>query len=276
MQYTTNYNLNIVEGTDIVNPMSVDNPNYTTIDTTMYANECNSIGSATELKTGTVHALTRVKANQNVFRFRATARYVAGDTFTVDGNVVTAQLPDGSALADGAYIIGSDVLCALIGTQLTLFVSINNAEQIMYDQNTSVKQYIDNMVVNSLTSDDTTKALSAKQGKELKKILDGEDYTDTDYGNNKYTLRNKTVSLMIEGRNNVSLAGWGNVQIGQIPAGMRPGYTINYPLALQNADNAQRNCVLTISAGGVISIINQSSANVTISAMLRTIVTYNI
>ena len=32
MTNTTYYNLNIVEGTDIVNPLTVDNPNYEKID----------------------------------------------------------------------------------------------------------------------------------------------------------------------------------------------------------------------------------------------------
>lgn len=170
MTQTTNYELNIVEGTDIVNPMSVDNPNYQTIDTVMYANECNSIGSATELKSGTVHALTRVKSNQGVFRFRATSRYVAGDTFSVDGASVTAQLPDGSALADGAYIIGSDVLCALIGTQLTLFVSINNAEQIMVDQNTSVADYLEDLNATQVEYDTSVTTKSAIDGVSALKI----------------------------------------------------------------------------------------------------------
>ena len=32
MQKTTNYELNIVEGSDIVNPLTVDNPYYSKID----------------------------------------------------------------------------------------------------------------------------------------------------------------------------------------------------------------------------------------------------
>lgn len=122
MEYSEHYGLNLVEGSDTVNPMTVDKPNYEKIDETMYANECASVGTATELTTGTVHALTREKENQEVFRFRATSNYTVGDTFTVDGVVVSAQMSDGTTLADRCYIIGSDVLCALIGTQLTLFI----------------------------------------------------------------------------------------------------------------------------------------------------------
>lgn len=122
MEYSEHYGLNLVEGNDTVNPMTVDKPNYEKIDETMYANECAGVGTATELTTGTVHALTREKENQGVFRFRATSNYILGDTFTVDGVTVSAQMSDGTTLADRCYIIGSDVLCALIGTQLTLFI----------------------------------------------------------------------------------------------------------------------------------------------------------
>ena len=138
MEYSEHYGLNLVEGTDTVNPMTVDKPNYEKIDETMYANECASVGTATELTTGTVHALTRDKENQNVFRFRATSNYTVGDTFTVDGDVVTAQMSDGTTLADRCYIIGSDVLCALIGTQLTLFIPKKYDANNVMDGNVSV------------------------------------------------------------------------------------------------------------------------------------------
>lgn len=228
MQYTTNYNLNIVEGTDIVNPMSVDNPNYSTIDSVMYANECNAIGSATELKSGTVHALTRVKANQNVFRFRATARYVAGDTFTVDGNVVTAQLPDGSALADGAYIIGSDVLCALVGSQLTLFVSINNGEQIMYDQNTSVNQKIDDV------ASDVSSATSIKSSTNT----NGSDYST--YVENTYSSTAREINHIIS----IHLV----FSLNAVPASS--GYKEIYKLPTTITKPLENTAVFTVTSSG--------------------------
>lgn len=131
-------------------------------------------------------------------------------------------------------------------------------------------------VVNNLTSTSTTSALSAYQGKALLDFLNGRDYIDTDYGNNTYKLRGKTVTLIIEGRTNITLSAWGNVQIGQVPQDMRPAYSVNYPLPLQAADNSQRNVVLTVSQGGIISLINQSGGSVTVGATLRTTVTYNI
>ena len=123
MRKSTNFNLNLVEGNDLVNPLVQDVPNYEAIDEQMYKNQCNSIGLATELKSGTVHALTRHIPNGAVFRFQATSNFTAGDTFTVDGIQVSALTPSGETLASGCYIIGSEVLCVLRETLLTVYVS---------------------------------------------------------------------------------------------------------------------------------------------------------
>lgn len=123
MRTTTNYGLNIAEGTDKYNHLTVDNPNYETIDGQMKTNEINGSPSATELRSGTVHAITRSKPDASMFHFTATSNYTAGETFTVDGVQVTALLPSGESLGSGAYIIGSEVLCCLRETLLTLFIS---------------------------------------------------------------------------------------------------------------------------------------------------------
>ena len=123
MRKSTNFNLNLVEGNDLVNPLVQDVPNYEAIDEQMYKNECNSIGIATELKSGTVHALTRTIPDAPMFRFQATSNFTAGDTFTVDGIQVSALTPSGETLASGCYIIGSEVLCVLRETLLTVYVS---------------------------------------------------------------------------------------------------------------------------------------------------------
>ena len=123
MRKSTNFNLNIVEGSDLVNPLIQDVPNYETIDEQMYKNECNSIGIATELKNGTVHALTRTIPNAPMFRFKATSNFTAGDTFTVDGIQASALTPSGETLASGCYVIGSEVLCVLRESLLTVYVS---------------------------------------------------------------------------------------------------------------------------------------------------------
>ena len=122
---TTNYGYNISDGADLVNPLTDIFPNFTAIDGDLKAVSDTAITTATELKTGTVHALTRTDADRDAIRFTATANFTAGETFTVDGVQVTALTTSGEALTTGAYIIGSEVFAILKGTLLTMFVSQN-------------------------------------------------------------------------------------------------------------------------------------------------------
>ena len=121
MTTTTYYELNIVEGTDIVNPLTVDNPNYNKIDEVMHNNSVSGVTLATEIANATVHAITRENSECAVIRFIATSNWKAGDTVTVDGVAVTALLPSGETLPDGAYVINANVLCILTGTNLTVY-----------------------------------------------------------------------------------------------------------------------------------------------------------
>lgn len=123
MQSTTNYSMNLVEGTDIVNVPVQLNPNFQTIDQEMFSNKQATIGTATEVVTGTVHAVVRSNVDADVFRFTATGAWTAGDTMTLDGSAVTVHLTDGTAPATGAYIIGAEVLAVVTGTLVTLITS---------------------------------------------------------------------------------------------------------------------------------------------------------
>ena len=136
MTTTTYYNLNIVEGTDIVNPLIVDNPNYEKIDEVMHDNAVSGVTLATEIANATVHAITRENSECSVIRFIATSEWKAGDTVTVDGVPVTALLPSGETLPDGAYVINANVLCILTGTNLTVYAErkkTDNAVDIAYN-----------------------------------------------------------------------------------------------------------------------------------------------
>lgn len=135
MEKTTYYNLNIVEGTDIVNPLVVDNPNYEKIDDSMHTNAVNGVTLATEIANARVHALTRANSECAVIRFIATSEWMSGDTMTVDGVTVTTQLPSGESLPDGAYVINANVLCILTGTNLTVYAErkkTDSASEITY------------------------------------------------------------------------------------------------------------------------------------------------
>lgn len=139
MTTTTYYNLNIVEGTDIVNPLTVDNPNYEKIDEEMHNNAVSGVTLATEIANATVHAITRENSECSVIRFIATSRWKAGDTATVDGVPVTVLLPSGETLPDGAYVINANVLCILTGTILTVYAErkkVDNANEISYNDTT--------------------------------------------------------------------------------------------------------------------------------------------
>lgn len=121
---TSNYGLFIAEGTDIFNPLTQTNSSYEKIDGQMKKNADNSVTNATETKTGTVHALVREVQSASVIRFMATSDYVSGDTFTVDGVVVSTVTTSGESIPDGAFIAGNSVIGVLVNNRLTLYVSV--------------------------------------------------------------------------------------------------------------------------------------------------------
>ena len=139
MTTTTYYDLNIVEGTDIVNPLIVENPNYEKIDKVMHDSAVSGVTLATEIANATVHSITRENSECAVIRFIATSVWKAGDTVTVDGVPVTALLPSGETLPNGAYVINANVLCILTGTNLTVYAerkNTENANAIAYNNTT--------------------------------------------------------------------------------------------------------------------------------------------
>ncbi len=158
MYTTTHYSLNIVEGTDVVNPLVQQNPNFETIDTAMYANKQASVGTGTELTAGSVHTITRANPDSNYVRFTATSNWTAGDSMIVDSTPVTVYLSDGKTPATGAYVINTEVLILVNGSRVTLLTSgKQNAEQVSYDNNdsgmnaTDVQEAIDENHANILT-----------------------------------------------------------------------------------------------------------------------------
>lgn len=138
MNYTTNYNLNKPEGTDLYNHLTIDNPNMDTIDAAMHANKLQAIGDATELVSGTVHAITRADGDQNIFRFKATGDFKVGDTITVDGVTVNAYTTGGQPLLNDAYVLSAEVVCILDGTSLWVLVNKTpDASEVDYDNSVS-------------------------------------------------------------------------------------------------------------------------------------------
>lgn len=121
MRESEHFNLFLAEGSDIVNPLVQDVQNYVDIDAQMFKNQNAGVQNATELKSGTVHAITRNVPDAQFITFTATSNYTAGETFTVDGVQVSALTVSGETLPTGAYVINSQVLCVLKGTLLTFY-----------------------------------------------------------------------------------------------------------------------------------------------------------
>ena len=151
MQYTSNYNLLLPEGTDTVNLLTQMNPNTTAIDSAMQANKAATVGRATELTAGTVHAITRNNTDSPVFAFTATSNWTAGDSMSVDGVACSVYVSDGTTPATGAYVINSEVVGIIQGSRVTLLISgasSADAADVSYDNTTS-----------GLTADDVQEAL---------------------------------------------------------------------------------------------------------------------
>ena len=111
---TTYYEFNKPAGSDLVNPLVDQIPNWDKADNALHGLSVNSIGTATEVVALGVHALTRVhQPDAKFIQFIATGDYDAGETFTLDGVAIAAAYPDGSPLAEDAYVTGATVLIGL-------------------------------------------------------------------------------------------------------------------------------------------------------------------
>lgn len=123
MKTTTNYGFKQYEGSDLFNPLTVEAQNIQAIDNNMGKNRDAGVQSATEVKSGTVHAITREVPSSPIIRFVATSDWTAGDTCTVDGVQVSTLLPNAETLPTGAWKINANVLCILTGTVLTVYTT---------------------------------------------------------------------------------------------------------------------------------------------------------
>ena len=135
MSATPNFGFEVPVGSDTVNLLTQNYPNWTSLDSILQAIKDAGVTTATETKVGTVHQLVRTVSSCNVLRFTATSNYASGDTFTVDGNAVTTTTPGGTSLDAGAFVINQSVIGVLNGSVLTLAVggSSSDASGISYD-----------------------------------------------------------------------------------------------------------------------------------------------
>ena len=172
-QTTANFGFNIAEGTDAVNLLTQCYPNFTSLDSILQAIKETGVTIATDTKVGTVHQLVRTDTDCNMFRFIATGNYASGDTFTVDGNAVTATAMDGTSLPAGAFVINQSVVGILNGLVLTIVgvtgASSVAAQDVTYDNTgsglnaTDVQNAIDECVagIEQAIGTELTASLSA-------------------------------------------------------------------------------------------------------------------
>lgn len=123
---TTHYNLQKAEANDIVNGLLPANTNLDKIDTAMFNNLNSGLHNASHTKTGTVHALVRTVTTANFFKFSATDDFRTGDTFTLDGEVITARTQAYAGLPDYAFRTGSEVIAITDHGVLTIYCAGDN------------------------------------------------------------------------------------------------------------------------------------------------------
>lgn len=266
MLQTDNYGLNIVEGTDKVNPLTQLNPNFETIDEQMKMNELASVGNSTELTTGTVHAITRGEENP-VFRFTATSVWHSGDTMTVDGVQVSVLTTSGETVPEGAYVIGAEVIGILKGSVVTLYYTARkvaeatNAEQLGGQEASyyGTKAEVDN--AQTLAEAAATVAQSALDVVTNKTTLDTESHAQTIYNSGTSISIAITKHCMLEIVNQVNY----NASV----AGTRAFVSVNgksvgtIQVAKNNATNQSSTlCIPNLNNGDMVQIntIEQLSA----------------
>ena len=168
MTNTTNYQLKKVEGADLFNPLTQINPNWDDIDDAMKANQQAGVTNATHNKSGTLHAIVRAVAGVPVLRFTATGDFRTGDTFTVDGQNVTARLPDGTSLPDYAFRINSNIIAIQAGGVLTI---VTNGASVNLEGYMETSDYVGSGATGKVhaaeVADSATTATSANNASNL-------------------------------------------------------------------------------------------------------------
>lgn len=93
----------------------LDVTEYEQVGTEFHAADVNAacLLEADHAKAGTVHALTTPNVDTENIKFRATAPYVKGDTFTLNGVACPVQTISGRPLETGYFKAGAMVHCLL-------------------------------------------------------------------------------------------------------------------------------------------------------------------
>lgn len=126
---TTQYlKLNKPSGSDLVNPLTDTFPNWDIVDEAYHGLDIRAIGSATELVSQGVHAITVLNTDCKTIKWTATANFTAGETFTINGIQCNAHLPSGEALGTNAYVSGAQVIASLNADNSAMTVYVPQGE----------------------------------------------------------------------------------------------------------------------------------------------------
>lgn len=126
---TTQYlKLNKPSGSDLVNPLTDTFPNWDIVDDAYHGLDIRALGSATELVSQGVHAITVLNTDCKTIKWTATANFTAGETFTINGIQCNAYLPSGEALGTNAYVSGAQVIASLNADNSAMTVYVPQGE----------------------------------------------------------------------------------------------------------------------------------------------------
>lgn len=118
MRQTVNYKLNIPEGSDYVNPLVQNLPNFTLIDEIMKDNERGRLFNYGVTKTGNIFTVDVTNKDAQFFRFIAPADFEEGDKINLNEKELPAIDQSGNPLTAKAFIGGAHVICFLSSTDV--------------------------------------------------------------------------------------------------------------------------------------------------------------
>ena len=152
MQTTSIYGFNVVEGTDIVNPLTQLNPNFTNLDTDLdniykinkfcsifKIRYCCMLSHQTDL-----NLVTSCRHFSDLFLHQILRR---GTPLTVNGNAYPLKLFTGETPETGAFTAGVGVLGCLLGGNVIIYGKPNmsvKASDVTATDGDCVQDYIDN------------------------------------------------------------------------------------------------------------------------------------
>ena len=255
MNQSTNYNFNLPEGTDLVNLLTQLIPNWSSLDTLLKGVEDQAFTNCTEVVALGVHAITRSNADGKILKWIASANYTAGDTFTVDGNLVSAATASGEALATNAIVSGAVIIAALNADEsaMTVFVTGTNVASDSAKLGGELPSYYATASDMSDAQSDITDLDNLMGSTSISAIGDGTVTGAISDINTNLTELESSVSEVVSGLN---LYNFGKLRVFEINGQFSVGSTTIATLNASNRPSVNlRLCVCNLSDNKVSTLI---------------------